>query len=343
MLMVKFSKYYIILILFIKLNFIFISCGGKREALGPDNEIRIICSKTDEKYLRGILNIIFDDTLYTPEPEPYYYFKFSRPEKYYELKNQAYLIIATLDHDEDNDCSQLINKLLPDSQYFINENQQPIYLTKDTYSRNQILMIINGLSINHVKKSIIEKKEWIKKQFLGQYYLRQKKYILGDNNQNKVEDIILAKNDWTLSIPWGWEMIINSPDSAFVWIGKEMPFQWMSVSWDSGSYTDNELFVGNYIWNMPERNYKNIRFNEYKFNLKKTKFIDYDAWRIEGLWETINDIESKGGPFRSYIFYDKIKNKTYHINMLIYHPGNNKSLYIRQMDMISRTFRFLNL
>ena len=108
---------------------------------------------------------------------------------------------------------------------------------------------------------VLNFKKLLCQKIIAIYYLRQKKYIFCDNNQNKVEDIILAKNDWTLSIPWGWEMINNSPDSAFVWIGKEMPFQWMSVSWDSGSYTDNELFVGNYIWNMPERNYKNIRFN----------------------------------------------------------------------------------
>ena len=340
--MLKYLKYYSILILYIKINFIFISCSGKREALGPDNEIRIICSGSDEKYLKEVLHIVFDDTLYTPEPEPYYYLKFSRPDKYSKLKNQAYLIIAALNHDLENEGSQLINKILPNDQYFINENQQPIYLTKDTYSRNQILMIINGLNIDHVKKSIIEKKEFIKKQFLEQHQLRQEKYILGDNDQNKIKDMITAKNDWSFSIPWGWEVIVNSSDSGFVWIGKEMPFQWMSVSWDSGSYIDNELIAGSYIWNMPEKNYKNVRFNNYKFNLKKTKFINHDAWLIEGLWETINDVESKGGPFRSYLFYDKIKNQTYHINMLIFHPGNNKSLYIRQMDMMARTFRFLN-
>jgi len=338
----KYLKNNFIFILLIKLNFICIACTGKREALGPDNEIRIICSRSDEKYIKELLRGVFDDTLYTPEPEPYYHLKFSTPEKYSELKNQAYLIIAALNQAKENDGSQLIDKLLPDDQYFINENQQPIYLTKDIYSRNQILMIINGLNIDHVKESIIEKKELIKNKFSGQYYIRQKKYILDDNNGKGIEDMISKKNDWKFSIPWGWEAIVNSPDSGFVWIGKEMPFQWMSVSWDSGSYVDSELIAGRYIWKFPEMNYKNIRFNDYKFGLKKTKFNGYHAWLIEGLWETINDIESKGGPFRSYLFYDKIKNKTYHINMLIYHPGNDKSLYIRQMDMIARTFRFLN-
>mgnify|MGYP001157148570 FL=1 len=340
--MIKYLKNFSNLVLCLKLVFIVISCNGKREALGPDNEIRVICSISDEKILKELLKTIFNDTLYTPEPEPYYFLKFSRPEKFSELKNQAYLIIAALNHNQENEGSELIKKLLPYDQYLIKENQQPIYMTKDHYCRNQILMIINGLNIDHVRKSIIEKKEFIKNQFFDQYYQRQKKYVLADKDENKRKQKILEKNGWDFFIPWGWEMIINSPDSGFVWIGKEMPFQWISVSWDSGSYTGDELIAGQYIWNMPEKNYKNIRFNDYKLNLKKTEFLNYDAWLIEGLWETINEVESKGGPFRSYLFYDQIKNNTYHINMLIYHPGNNKSLYLRQMDIIARTFSFID-
>lgn len=340
--MIKYLKNFSNFVLCLKFVFIIISCSGKREALGPDNEIRVICSISDEKILKELLKTVFNDTLYTPEPEPYYFLKFSRPENYFELKNQAYLIIAALNHNQENDGSELIKKLLPYDQYMIKENQQPIYITKDHYSRNQILMIINGLNIDHVRKSIIQKKDFIKNQFFDQYYLRQKKYVLISNDENKIKQKILKKNSWNFSVPWGWEMIINSPDSGFVWIGKEMPFQWISVSWDSGSYIGNELIAGQYIWNMPKKNYKNIRFNDYKLNLKRTGFLNYDAWLIEGVWETINEVESKGGPFRSYLFYDKIKNNTYHINMLIFHPGNHKSLYLRQMDMIARTFSFIN-
>ncbi len=333
---------HLVFIFSISIIFISKSCTGKREALGPDNEIRIICSNSDKKILKDLLNSVFDDTLFTPEPEPYYYFKFSTPEKFSKLKNQAYLIVASLSREDDNEASQLIKKLLPSHQYHANKDQQPIYMTRDTYSRNQILMIINGLSVDHVKKFIKEKEEWIKKQFLGQYQVRQKNYILDTNVKNSVENLISAKNDWNLSVPWGWEIINNSTDSGFVWIGKEMPFQWISVSWDSGSFVSNQLIAGRSIWNMPEKNYKNIRFNDYKFNLTKTKFLSYDAWFMEGIWETINELESKGGPFRSYLFYDKIKNKTYHINMLIFHPGNNKSLYMRQMDMIVKSFSLIN-
>ncbi|MBJ11987.1 MAG: hypothetical protein CMG62_02760 [Candidatus Marinimicrobia bacterium] len=329
--------------LFIKIILIifFLSCSSKREALGPDNEIRIICSKSEERDIKKLLSILFNDTIYTPEPEPYYFLKFSSPETYLELKNQAYIIVASLNQKNDNKASRLIQKLLPENQYFINYDQDPIYLSKNVHARNQIFMVVNGLSFDHVKRSISEKKDQLKGLFLDQYEVRQKKFIIDNENYNKVENSILGKNDWLISIPWGWEVIKNSTDSGFVWLGKEMPFQWISVSWSGGSHIGDELIAGRYIWDMPNRYYKNIRFNDYKFKLKKTNFLGYSAWYSDGIWESINKNESKGGPFRSYLFYNERKNLTYHINMLIYHPGNNKSLYMRQMDMIAKTFQFI--
>ena len=45
-------------------------CEMKREALGADNEIRVICSDVDKESIRTYLSTIFTDTLFTPEPEP---------------------------------------------------------------------------------------------------------------------------------------------------------------------------------------------------------------------------------------------------------------------------------
>ena len=40
--------------------------------------------------------------------------------------------------------------------------------------------------------------------------MRQKNYILDTSGKNSVENLISAKNDWNLSVPWGWEIINNS-------------------------------------------------------------------------------------------------------------------------------------
>ena len=53
------------------------SCAGKKDSLGMDDEIRVICSETDEPIVRAYLTKVFNDTLYTPAPEPLFKLIFS--------------------------------------------------------------------------------------------------------------------------------------------------------------------------------------------------------------------------------------------------------------------------
>ena len=73
--------------------------------------------------------------------------------------------------------------------------------------------------------------------------------------------------------------------------------------------------------------------------LDRTNYKSSNAWRARGIWETVDKKEAKGGPFQSYVFYDKNLDKTYHLNYLIHHPGKDKSIYMRQMDMIVKSFK----
>ena len=80
-----------------------------------------------------------------------------------------------------------------------------------------------------------------------------------------------------------------------------------------GDIVEDDLSVGEYIWNWPIKNYGNIQINDYKFKLDKSFHNNYPAWRAEGIWETVDIKEAKGGPFRSYLFYDPNENKTYQL------------------------------
>jgi hypothetical protein len=186
--------------------------------------------------------------------------------------------------------------------------------------------------------TVDSRKNLIRKQFHDQFVDRQSRFIFGDDRNTTLEDSLNQALGWTLKIPWGWEMIKIRSDSNFVWLGKEMPFQWIGIGWADGNLVNDDLSVGEYIWTWPAKNYGYIQFNDYKFELDKMSYNDYFAWRAQGIWETINIKESKGGPFRSYVFYDEQSDKTFHLNYLIHHPGNDKSIFMRQLDLIVKSF-----
>ncbi len=317
-------------------------CSQKREALGAGNEIRVICSNIDKPFIIKYLTSIFIDTLYSPEPEPFYYLKFSDPSTYKDLKDQAQVIVAAIDRDSRNSGYNLIKRILPENQFIETETGDPVILAKNVHADKQLFMVINASTKEQLYSTIEDKRDYIRKQFHDLFIDRQSRYIFGDDRNKKLEDSLNTEYGWTLKIPWGWQSIKKTPDSSFVWLGRELPFQWIGISWDEGNQVNDELRVGENIWAWPASHYESIRFNDYHFSIEKTTFKDNNAWRAKGIWETIDLKDSKGGPFQSYIFYDKKKDRTYHINYLIHFPGNDKSIFMRQLDLIVKTFSVLH-
>ena len=324
---------------FISIIFFSINCDTKREALGADNEIRVICSNIDEKIIKSYLSQIFSDTLFSPEPEPYYQLKFSTPETYNQLKKQSKVIVAAVNRDRGNPGLKLVERILPNENLKKTLTEDPVILMRNVYAKNQLFMVINAISETILNGTIQSKKNAFRKEYNDQFISRQNNY-LGERDRNiSLEDSIFNDHGWEMNIPWGWISIKNIKDSNFVWLGKEMPFQWIGVNWINGDYvsTMDKLEVGRYIWDWPKKFYGNIQFNDYKFNLDETSFNGSTAWRSKGVWETIDKLDPKGGPFCSYLFYDNITDRTFYINYLIHHPGNDKSIYMRKLDQVVRS------
>ncbi len=326
-------------IIFLFLIFTNFGCESKRDAIGADNEIRVICSDIDKADVESFLKLIFNDSLYTPEPEPFYVLKFSSPETYSKLKKQTNVVIAAIDRGPTNSGLKLIKNILPVEQIKAMESNDPIILAKNVHANNQLFMVINANSNKHLIGFADKKRNYIKRNFNEQFITRQSRFLFSQNNINNLRDSLLLEFGWTLDLPWGWDIVKKVPDSNFVWLGKEMPYQWIGIGWSEGNIVDSELAVGEYLWEWPKNNYKTVQFSDYKFDLKKAENNNFPAWRASGVWETSDLIESKGGPFRSYVFYDNKKDLTYHLNYLIFYPGNTKSIFLRQADMIIKTFR----
>ena len=319
--------------------FLIYGCDKKKASLGADNEIRVICSKDDRDSVEKYLSLIFTDTIFTPEPEPYNYLKFSDPSTYNRLKTQAYIIIASTNRNPENSGFQLIKQILPEYQLNKIQKDNPMIIGKDIFAKDQLFMILNFENEQKTNKLIKDKKDFIRQKYHDQFLARQRKFILDGLSNAKLEKDFSLKYDWSIKIPWGWELIKESPDSNFIWIGREMPFQWISISWESGNITSNELKAGKYLWSWLPKYYGYIQSSDHKFSLDKTNFNNNYAWRLKGVWETKELKESKGGPFVSYLFYDEKNDLTYHINYLVHYPGKDKSLYMRQLDLIVKSFK----
>ena len=313
-------------------------CAGKKDSLGTDDEIRVICSKIDEPVIKDYLASVFDDTIYTPEPEPLFKLIFSRPERYEDLKEYAQVIIAAVNRDSTNPGYRLLKKLLPEGQLNNSEDDNPVLLTRDLHAKDQVYAVINASNKEHLFNYLDKNKGLLRKHYDEQFKLRGSRFLFNDN-QTQIEEKIKEDYGWFLKIPWGWEVLRNEDKMNFFWMGSEYPYRWMSIKWDNGNNINDGLSLGKQIWNFPINHYKSIRFNENRFKLDRIYFNDYKGWQCSGIWESMDSLDAKGGPFYSYIFYDHHSDRTFHINTLVHNPGKSKAVYIRQMELIAKSFR----
>ena len=86
-------------------------CENKRQALGSEDEIIVISAMEDEVHLQSVLSKIFNDTLFTPEPEPYYKLIFVPPIDFNRIKNSTQIVIGAIGDDPSNPAVELIKNM----------------------------------------------------------------------------------------------------------------------------------------------------------------------------------------------------------------------------------------
>ena len=93
-----------------------------------------------------ILSNIFNDTLYTPQPELSFNQVWVTPNKFNEIKKNVNIVIISIGNDIDNPGTGLVKKILSEDQFssgiFGNNN---LIFTRDVFARDQNMLIIRWL------------------------------------------------------------------------------------------------------------------------------------------------------------------------------------------------------
>ena len=314
------------------------SCTSKKHSLGMDDEIRVVCSKLDEPIIREYLSSVFNDTIYTPQPEPVYKLIFSRPYDFVDLKKYAHLIVAAVKRNDSNAGYRLLKQLLPKNQYNNSKNDNPMYLKRDLYAKDQVFIVINALNEDHLLKDFDKNKESIQAHYNEQFNNRTNRFLFKDPQINEQKKLKLNFG-WNIKVPWGWEILKSDEKARLFWMGAQYPYRWISVNWEYGNNINDQLNVGNIFWRSSKKHFGSIDFSDFQFELEKIYFNKLPGWRCTGVWSSNDSLEAKGGPFQSFIFYDSQSDRTFHINTLVYNPGKNKASYIRQLEYIAKSIK----
>ena len=321
-------------------TFIWSGCEPlKPRAQGADNELVVVASIENREAIQTVLTTIFNDTLYTPQAEAYYHTVWVAPENFNNVKKHVNVIVAAAGDHPRNLGVKLIKQVLSPTQYKSTmEGNNQIIFAKDVFSRQQNYLIMNGPTKDKILERAKDQGPWLKKQYDDLFFQRQSVHLFEvSSRQKELENELANKYGWTLKIPWGYTVVRDSAEQQFFWMGLDMPYRWLAVQWVEGLVFSDSSSVYDHVKSIPEEYFGNINYSDHLFKIEPFTFNDYGAWKISGLWESIE--EAQGGPFISYLFYDEVNDRTYFIHLSIFHPGNDKSLLLRQVDIVAHSFK----
>ncbi|MGH7595519.1 MAG: DUF4837 family protein [bacterium] len=118
------------------------------------------------------------------------------------------------------------------------------------------------------------------------------------------------------------------------------PERWLFVSWqnlDDPSRITRDWIIA---WRnrLGERFYENDRIViNTDLIAREVDFAGRWALELQGLWE--NERKAAGGPFKSWAFYDGQTRQAFLIDIAVFNPGKEKIRFLRQLEIIVRTFR----
>ncbi|MFQ6614108.1 MAG: DUF4837 family protein, partial [Fidelibacterota bacterium] len=177
-------------------------CGIKRKALGAENEIIILASRSDRPALREILESVFNDTIYTPQPEPAWILRFTDPEGFPDLKRRTLLVIGSLGDQPGNLGTKVIRALLGPERFARTlEPGNHLIFTRDQFAKDQLFLILSARNKADLYREVMEKRDFIRSQYEKLYHQRQGKYLFSSHRQKKLEQRLEKQYGWRISIP----------------------------------------------------------------------------------------------------------------------------------------------
>ncbi len=328
-------------ILLILLLMVFWGCQNlKPEAKGGDNKLVVVVDPENVSAITKVIAAIFNDTLYTPQPEPYYHLRYVEPMDFEDVKQSVNVIVGAIGTNSTEPGVKLIRQLLNKKQYrssIVGDNH--LIFARDVFARHQNYLLINGPNLDSILNRTLEQGPWLKHQFDNLFMERQSRYLFESARQKDWEKKLAKKYGWTLKIPWGYTTVRDSAEQGLFWMGREIPYRWLVVHWEPGLAFSDSASVREYVFSFLPEYLENIHYSNYRFSMEPTKFNSWAAWRITGLWEHAD--EAQGGPSIGYLFYDSATDQTFFIFSMIFYPGKDKYVLLRQVDIVAHSFRLV--
>ncbi len=315
-------------------------CETQRRALGQDHIIAVVADSMLYTMLTPALGAAIERELRTPWPEKIFEITYMPPEQLRSAAvRQNVVMLGTLDGEDKT--SEQVRSMLSESMKQRVQNGEAYLFRKDSpWARGQMLLVLAAPTAGDLFDRIEQNADYIFSILREHSLKRTKEVMFSRYEQKDIEDMLLQKYGWTLRVQHDYVVYQEIPEAGFVHLRRTAPERWLFVHWEE---TDDPSLVTDREWMIKKRNEIGRLFYEDDV-VVDTLYTFYEdeiagRWALvfQGLWE--NNKRIAGGPLKIFAFYDEETRRAYMIDIAVFAPGKRKEVFMRQLEVMARTFR----
>jgi len=311
--------------------------GGLPEGLGSLHEVVVLTDSTDWSACGDAVEATFGKTVQTPQREPIFALRMGDAAEFGFFKSwRNVFLLASLEGA--GEATRLVRALLsPEVLERVGRGEAHVFFKTEVWAKDQILVIVAARDRFALRQKLVEEQDAIFTTMEDHLDRRMEQELYAEGEQDFLERALLEEFGWTLRIPEGYALERKLPEEGFVWLRKRIPERWLFVWWGAA----REEIELNGEWCRKKRDeigrslYHGDSVAEI-LSVEEAVVAGKPAIKVCGLWENRERIV--GGPFRSYSLVDRASGRVYMVDGAVYAPGIRKAAYLRQVDLIARTF-----
>jgi hypothetical protein len=312
-------------------------CDYRPSSFGDFQKIVLYADSSIYKEVRVPLEQIFDQYIYTPHLEQSFILDLQPLKELGTYQTRHNLIFIGLLNGKDSVSKFMTNVLSEQTKAAVNDGRVFEIFKEDLFATDQVALFLPAMTRISLKKNLSDRGQIIFDQFNQIYTRLLKKSMYAEGEQTNLADYLTEKYGWRMRIQHDYQLVKEEDDGHFVWLRRFNP--------------DRSLFIYRYAsedFNPSDENLYNLRdsltaiyFEGDSIDLadtyiKTVTFSGQAAKKIVGVWQ--NRRHLVGGPFRTYVLYDKQQKYIYLIDLTVTAPGKRKKPFLDQLDIMANTF-----
>lgn len=273
-----------------------------------------------------------------------------------KLKN---VIIVGALSDSTNETSFLRRRLTDQAEQAVMDGQTAVVAKPNLWRRSQRIYYVTAATSDGLVQALQNQGRDIRSTFKQVTLERMKREMYEDERQVGLEDSLMNRHGFAVNLQSDYLVAIDSVSESrgFVWLRRllaktrreffvyyvdDMSPDEVTPEW---IYETRDSLTRKYM----QGNVSGFARIDYRRPLetRQISFLDRYAYDSQGLWYMVTPTETEGkfqpigggGPFVNYTFYDQATDRVYMLDGSVFAPGFDKLQFVRQMEVMARTFR----